>query len=90
MSQSKPSKLHWQEKVQNIRRFHVSCLRENPKWTLEMTAKELNRGVGSVSEDLTLADWLITHPKLGLMKTAKEALEFIRAKKKEMRLRDVG
>lgn len=54
------------------------------------TAKCLNRSIGSVSQYLMLASWLKTHEKqLKRFKNAKDALEFVRNKKKEMNTQEL-
>lgn len=80
-------KLSWQERVMAVDELHKTKLREhNLQWRISDTAKLLNRSYGSVAEDLMLASWMRTHPKIEKYKSIYEALEFIRAKKKEMRL----
>lgn len=80
-------KLTWQERVRITERVHKSHLIENPKWRLEDTSEELQRSEGRVSEDLMLASWFRTDPKVERFKYVHEALEYIRAKKQEMRVR---
>jgi hypothetical protein len=80
-------KLTWQERVQITERVHKSHLVENAKWRLEDTAKELLRSEGRVSEDLLLASWMKTDPKVERFKFVQEALDYVRKKKQEMRVR---
>lgn len=87
---SPPIKQHWINKCIDIHNFHVSQVKEEPNWTIEKTAKALGRSVGSVSQDLLLASWLRTHEKqLRKFRNAKDALEFIRDRKREMRSREL-
>ena len=87
---SPPVKQGWIDKCIDIHRFHVHQLREETNWTIEKTAKTLCRSIGSVSQDLLLASWLKTHEKqLRRYRNAKDALEFIRVKKREMKTRDL-
>jgi hypothetical protein len=87
---SPPVKQHWVTKCIDIHNFHVSQLRSEPNWTVEKTAKALCRSVGSVSQDLLLASWLKTHEKqLKRFRNAKDALEFVRSRKKEMRIQEL-
>jgi len=85
-----PVKQHWISKCIDIHNFHVAQIKSEPNWTVEKTAKVLCRSVGSVSQDLLLASWLKTHEKqLKRYKNAKDALEFVRGKKKEMRTQEL-
>jgi hypothetical protein len=87
---SPPVKQHWVTKCIDIHNFHVSQLRSESNWTVEKTAKALCRSVGSVSQDLLLASWLKTHEKqLKRFRNAKDALEFVRSRKKEMRIQEL-
>lgn len=87
---SPPVKQHWIAKCIDIHNFHVLQMRGEPGWTVEKTAKSLCRSVGSVSQDLLLASWLKTHEKqLRKFKNAKDALEFVRNKKREMRTQEL-
>jgi len=80
-----PVKQHWISKCIDIHNFHVSQLKTEANWTVEKTARVLCRSVGSVSQDLLLASWFKTHEKqLRRFSNAKDALEFVRNKKKEM------
>ena len=70
----------------DIYNFHASQLREDSSWTMEKTAKALHRSIGSISQDMLLASWLRTHEKqLRRFSSAKDALQFIRSRKKELR-----
>lgn len=87
---SPPVKQHWIAKCIDIHNFHVAQLRNEQSWTIEKTAKVLCRSVGSVSQDLLIASWLKTHEKqLKRFRSAKDALEFIRSKKKEMKTQEL-
>jgi len=85
-----PIKLHWIERCIEIHRFHVQQLKDENNWTIEKTAKALNRSIGSVSQDLLLASWFKSHEKqLRRFNCMKDALEFVREKKKEIQLAEV-
>ena len=87
VSKSPPIKQAWIDRCMDVHSFHVSQLREEPSWTMDKTAKALNRSIGSVSQDLLLASWMRTHEKqLRRFSSAKDALDFIRSRKKEMRI----
>jgi len=77
----------WQERVRGTEKFHKDLIRKNIKHTMHDTAKILRRSIGSISEDLMLASWLRTHPKLEDCKTILEALCLVRKLKLEMRIR---
>ena len=80
-------KLTWQERVVDTARVHKRFLQSDSRHTLQNTADLLNRSIGSISEDLTIADWIKTHPKILEMQSLQDALKFIREKKLEMRMR---
>jgi len=85
-----PVKAHWIQRAVDIHNFHVSQLKAESNWTVDKTAKALNRSIGSVSQDLLLASWLKTHEKqLRRFSSAKDALEFIRNRKKEMNTQEL-
>ncbi len=87
---SPPIKSHWIDRAVDVHNFHVQQVRSEPSWTINKTAKVLCRSLGSVSQDLLLASWLKTHEKvLRRFSNAKDALEFIRMKKKEMKTQDL-
>jgi len=82
-----PVKSHFLDRAIEIRRFHVEQCKEESNWTIDKTAKALNRSTGSVSQDLLLASWVKTHEKqLRRCNSMRDALEFVREKQKEMRL----
>ena len=90
MSKSPPLKSHWIDRAVEIHNFHVGQVRAESSWTIQKTARVLNRSLGSVSQDLLLASWLKTHEKVIRRFTcAKDALDFIRTKKKEMKTQDL-
>jgi hypothetical protein len=77
----------WLQRVQSVDELHRFKLREsNLAWRVQDTAQMLNRSYGSVAEDLMIASWLKSYPNIDKYKTLQEALEFIRAKKKEMKI----
>ena len=80
----------WIEKAKETYRFHRSKLLSNSSWRTKDTAKVLRRAVGSVSEDLLIARWLKTHEtQIEKFEYIYEALEFIREKKEEQKLREL-
>lgn len=77
----------WYERAKEVSVFHKSKLKEtNGKWIIADTAKLLNRAESSVAEDLMIIEWCKTHPKIEGFKTLAQAKEFVRSKKKELRL----
>jgi hypothetical protein len=81
-----PVKVNWLERAIQVYNFHISQIREEPKWTVARTADALNRSIGSVSQDLLLASWSRTHEKqLKRFASMKDALVFVREKEREMR-----
>ncbi len=83
-------KQEWLDRCIEINRFHVQQLKDEPNWTISKTAKILNRSIGSVSQDLLLAAWYKSHEKqLRRFTSMKDALEFVREKKKQVRLAEI-
>lgn len=79
-----PIKHNWLDRAVHTHNYHVQCCREESDWTLEKTAKSLNRSTGSISQDILIASWVKTHEKqLRRLSSMKDALEFIRDKKRE-------
>lgn len=79
----------WIDRAINTYNYHCQKLKEyenlNRNWLIEDTADALNRSLGSVSEDILIANWLKTHEdKIRSFKYAKDAIAFIREKKKKM------
>ena len=80
----------WISKVIKTREIHNSKKKDNPKWRIQDTAKLLKRSIGSISEDLLLANWLRSHRVyFDRFDYAKDALEYIRKREKEMELEDI-
>lgn len=85
-----PVKQNWLERAVDIHKFHIQQCKDESNWTIEKTAKALNRSIGSVSQDLLIASWLKTHEKqLKRFNSMREALAFVRSKQKEMRLEEI-
>lgn len=83
-------KLSWQLRVRQVNNFHLDHLKVDPKWRIEDTARELNRSIGRVSEDLMLAEWIRVDKhrvQLEKMKYINDALLYVR-KMKRMRILD--
>lgn len=80
-------KKDWLDRALEINRFHVQQLRDEPSWTIQKTAVLLNRSLGSVSQDLLIAQWCKTHEKqLKACRSLRDALDWIRRRQREMRL----
>jgi len=82
-----PKKLAWQQKVRDILAFHIECIHRNKSWTLKDTARELNRSVGGISQDINLAYYMRSHPEMGELKNYVDAVEWMRAKKYALRFK---
>ena len=79
-----PVKLNWLDRAVQVHNYHVSQMRDESGWTLEKTALALNRSTGSISQDMLIASWVKTHEKqLRRFRSMKDALSFIRNKKRE-------
>lgn len=80
-------KQDWLTRAVEINKFHVQQLKDEEDWTLQQTAKLLNRSLGSVSQDLLIAHWAKTHERqLKACRSMRDALEWIHRKQREMRL----
>ena len=75
----------WQERAISVARYHDGRCRENANHTIADTAKELNRSIGRISEDLTLSSWMKTNPRVEKFKNPTQALDYIKQKKQELR-----
>lgn len=86
-----PVKAHWVSLCIEIHNFHVAQCKAEPKWTIRDTSSALSRSVGSVAQSLLVASWLKTHEKqIRRFRTMKDALEFIRDKKGEMKTQELN
>lgn len=80
-------RLHWIERAKEIRSFHIQQCKDESGWTIEKTARLLNRSIGSVSQDLLIASWSRTHEKqLRRCSSMRDALSFIKNKQNEDKL----
>lgn len=85
-----PEKVSWIERALDTHKFHIKKMREDEKWRLSNTSKALNRSLGSICEDLLIASWYKTHKvQLEKFEYAKEALEFIRERQKQMQIEEI-
>lgn len=90
MAPSHLRKLDWLDRAVEVYNYHVGMCKAERNWTIVRTAKDLNRSVGSVSQDITLASWVRTHERqLRRFASMRDALEYIREKKTEMKLREI-
>lgn len=82
-------KLSWLDRAIQVYNYHVQLCKSDKSWTIVKTAAELNRSVGSVSQDITVGQWAFTHEKqLRRMHSMRDALGYIKEKKVEMKLRE--
>ena len=85
-----PVKLGWLDRAIQIYNYHVNLRKTERSWTIEKTAQALQRSIGSVSNDITVATWSITHEKqLRRFHSMRDALEYIKEKKDEMKSREI-
>lgn len=83
-------RLSWLDRAVQVYNYHAKLCKDDKGWTIEKTAGMLNRSVGSVSQDITVAQWVETHEKqLRRFHSMRDALEYIREKKAEMRGRQI-
>lgn len=81
-------KMSWQERCKKTAIYHARRCKENSDHRIEDTAKELNRSQGRISQDIQLAKWMQTHPRVEQFKNPTQALDYIGRKKKEMKLNE--
>lgn len=87
---SAPIKVGWLDRAIQVYNYHVNLRKTERSWTIEKTAQALGRSVGSVSQDITVAAWSITHEKqLRRFHSLRDALEYIKEKKDEMKSREI-
>ncbi len=80
----------WLARARVTYEFHRIRSLSDSSWTLSDTAKELRRSLGSVSEDIKIAQWLKTHSKkIEEFEYAQDALKWIRKKQKELDLTEL-
>lgn len=80
-------KRDWIERAELTSAYHKEKLRSNINHKVSDTAEQLKRSKGRISEDLMIVEWLKTHRKqIEKFKTMIDALNYIREKKKELRL----
>jgi hypothetical protein len=65
----------WWSKVMIMEIYHLTMKQRDRKWTVANTAKYFGVSVGLVSENLKLASFIHTEPKLLKLSTRKDALE---------------
>lgn len=75
----------WQERAISVATYHAGRCREDDSHTVQNTARELNRSIGRISEDLTLANWMKTTPRVAKFKNPSQALDYIKRRKDELR-----
>lgn len=81
-------KLSWLDRALAVYKLHAQCLKDDSGWTIQQTAVTLNRSIGSISQDLMIARWTFTHEnQLRRFKSQRDALEFIREKEFQHRIR---
>jgi len=79
-----PKKEHWLDRAVQVYNFHIKQIKTESNWTMLKTATALNRSLGSISNDIAIANWSKTHEKqLRRLKSARMALDYIHGKEKE-------
>jgi hypothetical protein len=80
----------WINRAKETYNFHRHMKASGSDWTLAHTSKSLKRSVGSVSEDLLICRWLVTHERqISDFEYARDAIKFIRKKRRELELREI-
>ncbi len=89
MKSYKQQRQQWIRRAVETYNYHINKLKLHPTWTIAHTSELLGRSYGSVAEDLLIARWLRTHEdKIRSFSRAYQAIAFIRAKQKELNVRD--
>lgn len=77
----------WQDRVIATRTFHKGKLIEHKgNWRIQDTAKELERSLGRISEDIQIANWMDKDPKVKTFKKFIDALDYVKKKKRELEM----
>lgn len=77
------------EKANQIAKYHKDKRKENPKWTLTDSSKELKISIGAVCEELLIAQWLRTHwDDMNKLDSRRDALKFIKERRRKLELED--
>lgn len=75
----------WIQRAIETYRYHAQKLKENKHWRLSDTAKALRRSLGSISEDVLIAEWLKEHDaEIKRFKYCKDALSYIRERQQQL------
>lgn len=83
-----PVKPNWIDRAIQIRKWHVQQCRDDSTWTISKTADALNRSIGSISQDILIAEWMMTHEKqIRRCGSMRDALAYIKGLKREQELR---
>jgi hypothetical protein len=80
-SQTKPS---WLSRAISTYNYHCDKRADDDNWTINHTARSLRRSSGSICEDLLIADWVKEYGNIERFQYVKDALAFIRSRKKQM------
>lgn len=76
----------WVKRALETRRFHVAKLRMIANWRIQDTAEILERSIGSVSQDLLLAFWLIKDDEVVKFPYVRDAIDYCRKKQRQSRI----
>lgn len=72
----------WTTQVRQLEEYHLNKYTEDKEWTFRKTAEELNRSLGSVSEDLRLSLALRIYPMLCEFHSKDSAMSWLRERGK--------
>src|SRR5215510_12343326 len=72
----------WQTQVRQLEEYHLERYYGDKDWSLRRTAEELNRSLGSISEDLRLSLALRIYPMIQEFHTKESAMCWLRQKGK--------
>lgn len=82
-----PKKYTWQERVVAVHTYHYARLAMDSRWSIRKTSNALNKSIGSISQDLQLAEFLRSYDPLSKFKNYVDALDWMKAKKIDIKKR---
>lgn len=76
-------RVHWKKLAMMTECFHLGkVLLSKSLWSIRKSAIDLNRSMGSVSEDLRISLALRIYPEVSEFRTREEALEYLKRRNK--------
>lgn len=83
-------KRSWQDRVKAVHFYHLEQLRKDISWSVRDTAKELNMSIGTISENIQLAEFLRSYEsELSILRNYVDALAWMKEKKLQLAKRRI-